>query len=139
MDSPSQTTATNPKSPKVRPGKTTIVFRVVVALLVVLALGAVFIDFPSPDTSAPFFSGQRPSPSLVELNVGGCAREPRLYEFDETSPGTYEVRVRFTTPPNDCAAIDPPVTIDVDPNQEIVTVIDRWSGTVLELETSPVN
>ena len=79
---------------------------------------------------------ERPAPDTVMLLVGSCNQNPFVDELDQTEPGTYEVRVITELPDNGDECADG-VTIDVDPDLDMITIIDRTSGESFELSAGP--
>ena len=91
---------------------------------------------------AIFFLGQRnrvavmdavrATSDTVELGVNSCNQNPTA-EVEQIEPGVYEVLVRTTGPANTLECQDL-VTIEVDPEDPVITIIDRTSGDRFELE-----
>lgn len=101
-----------------------------IVALVVVVVSALWLN--GLRNRADVIEAFRSEPGAVALTVGSCNRQPFVDEFEQTEPGTYEVLVRTQLANNgeDCAD---GLTIEVDPEQPMVVIVDRVSGERFEL------
>ena len=106
----------------------------VLAGLALIGVVAFAIFFLGQRNRVAVMDAGRATSDTVELGVNSCNQDPTA-EVEQVEPGVYEVLVRATGPSNTLECQDR-VTIDVNPQDSAIVIIDRTSGDRFELQTT---
>ena len=106
----------------------------VLAVMVAGGLVAFAVFFVGQRNRVAVTDAVRVAPDTVELAIASCNQNPTA-EVEQIEPGVYEVLVRATGPGNNLECQDL-VTIDVNPQDSAIVIIDRTSGDRFELQAT---